>query len=92
MDDAGAVVGGVHLLDMSPDGTRGFQPMHLLKYLIRERGKEIAEDDLILAEPGGILRIGSANPLVLGVQKLGRSRESAIDVARGTGYAQRGRT
>ena len=86
LDDAGAAVGGVHLLDMRPDGPRSLQLMHLLQHLIGERGEEVAEDDLVLAKPGCILRIGSTHPLVIGVQKLGGGRKRAIDVAPGASY------
>ena len=86
LNDAGAAVGGVHLLDMRPDGPRGFQLMHLLQHLVGERGEEVAEDDLVLAKPGCILRIGSTHPLVIGVQKLGGGRKRAIDVAPGASY------
>ena len=88
LDDAGAAMDGVHLLNVRPDGTRGLQLMHLLQYLIRHRGEEVAEDDLVLAEPGGVLRIGSTNPLVIGGKQPIGSLFGAINVAGGVGDAK----
>ena len=88
LHNTGTAMGLVHLFEMLPDGTRCGKPMHLLKNFVDEGGEQVAEDDLVLTEPGGVLRIGSTDALIIGgKQPIGREL-GAIDIASGIGDAK----